>query len=100
MFPSARFHAWLTLPARPFQAGAINAELDEAHHFCLRYVGGAAILAAEADVRRVRAEHIDFAQYFPFWRKLHHGAFAMPRHVKVAGRVAAHAIDAIIVAPL
>src|SRR5205823_1040008 len=50
--------ALLTLPARPFQAGPIHAELHEAHHFRLGHVGGAAIFAPETDVRWMRAEHI------------------------------------------
>jgi len=45
---------FLTLPARPFQAWPIHAELHEAHHFRLGHVGGATIFAPEKNVRRMR----------------------------------------------
>ncbi len=49
-----------SLPALPFQARLVRAELDQAPVLDFRHIARPAVRSAEADVTGILAEHIDF----------------------------------------
>jgi hypothetical protein len=70
--------------------------LDEAALLSLGHETGPAVRASEAEICRVSAEYINFAQHFAGRRHNHYGAFPVSCDVQIAVDIAPHSVHAMI----
>src|SRR5688572_29720893 len=85
------------LPALPGQPRAVHAELHQPLLLHFRDVDRPAVGAAEAEVARRGPQDVHLAQHLTLRRYHRHRALAVARDVEVAVRVAAHAVESVVV---
>jgi hypothetical protein len=59
-------------------------------------IGGPTIGASKADIRRLRAEHIDLLNHLAVWGELDDRPLTIPRYVEIALNIATHPIKSVI----
>src|SRR4051812_29764517 len=76
----------------PGKTGALGTERHEAALLDFRDVHRPTVGAAEAQVARLLAKHVDFVQKVASGREHDDGSLAVPRHVEISVDVEAHAV--------